>query len=132
MFLAVARMVVHSTKEPNTVLRWPIARACDNLVGPIYPPHTWAFDIALTHRLTYGTQPGIRIPNGFSLTGQLPTSSEFTDSLWPSIHGDSRERALECLEFQAEIAEWLSLGARPVWARNAKPLNWPLDQSITD
>ena len=124
-------LINKSIKEPNTVLRWPIARACDNLVGPIYPPHTWAFDIALRRRLKYGVRPGVRIPNGFS-TGQLQTSRELTDSLWPSIHGDSRERALECLEFQAEIAEWLSLGARPVWARNAKPLNWPLDQSITD
>ena len=124
-------LINKSTKEPNTVLRWPIARACDNLVGPRYPPHTWAFDIALRRRLTYGTQPGKRIPNGFS-TGQLPTSSELTDSLWPSIHGDARERVLECLEFQAEIAEWLSLGARPVYARYAKPLNWPLVQSITD
>ena len=52
-------LINKSTKEPNTVLRWPIARACDNLVGPIYPPHNIFFLIVLRRRLAAGLWPSI-------------------------------------------------------------------------
>jgi hypothetical protein len=52
-------LINESTKEPNTVLRWPIARACDNLVGPIYPPHNIFFMIVLRRRLAAGLWPSI-------------------------------------------------------------------------
>jgi hypothetical protein len=85
-----------STKVPHTVLRWPIARACDNLVGPIYPPHKWAFDIALRRRLRFGLWPRVRSNCGSNgWTDQLETSTEVTD-YWEN----------RMIEFSEEISAW--------------------------
>jgi len=89
-------LINKSTKEPNTVLRWPIARACDNLVGPIYPPHKWAFDIALRRRLRFGLWPRVRSNCGSNgWTDQLETSTEVTD-YWEN----------RMIEFSEEISAW--------------------------
>jgi hypothetical protein len=80
-----------STKVPHTILRWPIARACDNLVGPIYPLHKLAFDMALFRRWRLGLWPRVRGYNG--LTDQLHTR---------------RTYGLEMLEFMSAIEDWVS------------------------
>ena len=82
-------LINKSTKVPRTVLRWPIARACDNLVGPIYPPHKWSFDTALRRRREYGLLP---VHDTLSTDQhQSQTSSDLTDSRWPSTHSEHED-----------------------------------------
>ena len=46
-----------STKEPNTVLGWPITSEKDNQIGPIYPPHKTACTKVLDKRVRDGLWP---------------------------------------------------------------------------
>ena len=86
----LCKLINKSTKVPHTVLRWPIARACDNLVGPIYPLHKLAFDMALFRRWNIGLWPRERGYNG--LTDQLHTR---------------RTYGLELSYFMNEIEDWV-------------------------
>ena len=46
-----------STKEPNTVLGWPITSEKNNQIGPIYPPHKEAFTEVMNKRVREGLWP---------------------------------------------------------------------------